>query len=416
MEVVLVFAVVLLVAVALSHLASRTLLSTAALFLVAGFATGELGLVPVDSGTDGVVLLTELALFAVLFTDAMLLGVRELVSSWRLAGRALVVGMPLVWVLTAGLAVALTTLPVTEALLLAAVLAPTDPVLASAIVGHQHVPYRLRQLLQVESGLNDGLALPVVLVLIAIAGPGDVTGGSLATELGLGILIGIGLPAAILLLLRLPVLRAAEQYEPLVGIAIGLTVLSSAKVFHGNLFLAAFAAGVAVATLAPEIRETFRRVGEPITELLKLAALLVFGALLSAENFGDIGTGDVAFAVLVIVAARPVAILVSLVGSGLPRGERLTAAWFGPKGFASVVYGLLVLHAGLDNGIHLFHVAAIAIALSMLVHSSTDVAIAERFATRVDGEDGDNRDTRTPPADRPDRPVRSADADTGGTS
>ena len=374
------FSIVLLVAVALSHLASRSLLSTAVLFLAAGFVTGELDLVPIDAQTSGVVLLTELALFAVLFTDALLLGVRELAASWRLPGRALALGMPLTWLVTAGLAVALTSLPLVEALLLAAVLAPTDPVLASAIVGQEHVPQRLRQLLQVESGLNDGLALPVVLTLMAIAGPDDVTAGALLTELGIGVALGIGIPVVILTIMRLEVLRAAEVYEPLVGLGIGLAVLASAKVFHGNIFLAAFAAGVTVTTLAPEVRETFHRVGEPLTELLKLGALLVFGALLSAENLGDITTGDVAFAVLVIVLARPVSIALSLLGSRLSRGERLTAAWFGPKGFASVVYGLLVLNSGLDEAVHLFHLAAIAIALSMVVHSSTDVAIAERFA------------------------------------
>ena len=173
MTVLLVFAAVLLGAVLLSDLAQRSVLSTAVLFLAAGFVLGPslVGVLPAGGADEDLVRrLAELALFAVLLTDGARVGARQLVSAWGLPGRALLLGMPLVFVLTALAAWGIAGLGWVEAALLGAVLAPTDPVFASAIVGREEVPARLRHLLNVESGINDGLALPVVLVLLSVLG------------------------------------------------------------------------------------------------------------------------------------------------------------------------------------------------------------------------------------------------------
>ncbi|WP_344192526.1 cation:proton antiporter, partial [Acrocarpospora corrugata] len=156
------FAVVLLLAVLLSSLANRTILSTAALFLVAGFVLGDgaLGLVSLTPADEIVAVLAELALFAVLFSDGMRVGWRDLREAWRLPGRALGWGLPLTLLVTAAGAHYLVGLGWAQALLVGAILAPTDPVFAAALVGNDKVPPRLRQLLNVESGVNDGLALP----------------------------------------------------------------------------------------------------------------------------------------------------------------------------------------------------------------------------------------------------------------
>ncbi|TDC80480.1 sodium:proton antiporter [Micromonospora sp. KC606] len=378
------FAVVLLLAVLVSALAHRTILSTAALFLVAGFLLGEDtgGVLHLDAESPIVAQLAELALFAVLFTDGMRVGWADLRSAWRLPGRALGWGLPLTLLVTAVLAHYVAGLNWPEALLIGAVLAPTDPVFAAALVGNDKVPARLRHLLNVESGVNDGLALPFVVVLLAVAaGSNDLHLGALATELAVGLLIGVLVPLSAIALERSRWFAASVAYAPLNGVAIGLLVLALGKVTHGNLFLAAFAAGITVATFGPRERAAFEHFGENVAELLKLAALLVFGALISVQFLGEISWTGWVFAVLAIVVARPVALWISFLRSGLGLREQAAAMWFGPKGFASVVYGLLVLKSGIPAGDEVFHLVALTIVISILAHSSTDVVIARAFDT-----------------------------------
>jgi len=381
-ELLLAFAVVLFAGVLLSGLAHRTVLSTAVLFLLAGVVLGDgvSGVLALEPDDELVIRLAELALFSVLYTDGMRVGFNDLRGAWRLPGRALVLGMPLTFGVTALLAHYIAGLGWTESMLVGAVLAPTDPVFASAIVGRPEVPGRLRSLLNVESGLNDGLALPVVLVLIAVLGDDEVAGTDLLTELGLGVALGIVVPAAAVLLIRSRFTSSTPLYASLGGLSIGLMVLGIASLTHANLFLAAFTAGITVATLAPDVEESFGEFGELVTELLKLAAILVFGALISPAFLGDIPFRGYVFALLALLLARPLAIFLSLLRSSLPFPEQAVAAWFGPKGFASVVYGLLILEAGVPRADEMFHLIALVIFASILAHSSTDVPIAHAFA------------------------------------
>lgn len=372
------FAAVLLAAVLVSELASRSVLSTSVLFLAAGFAAGPAlaGWVDVDPEGRQVRTVAELALFAVLFTDGMRIGARELVRAWRLPGRALLLGMPLTFAGTAALGRWLADLSWPEALLIGAALSPTDPVFASAIVGRQEVPLRLRRLLNVESGVNDGLALPVVLLLLVWMGAGHSEPTRLLGELALGIAIGVAVPWAALWLESRRAFAAHRVYEPLLAFAIALLVFALTALTHANEFLAAFAAGVTVASVSERARDDFHRFGEVATELFKLGALLLFGALISPAFFLEFGPAAYVFVALVLVAVRPVAVSLALAGTPLGWRETAVAAWFGPKGFASVVYGLLILNAGLERAPHLFHLIAIVIAVSIVAHSSTDVLVA----------------------------------------
>jgi NhaP-type Na+/H+ or K+/H+ antiporter len=377
------FAGLLVVAVLVSEVANRTVLSTAVLFLAGGFVLGPgvLGVLDVRAGDQGVSVLAELALFSVLYSDGMKVGFADLRRAWRLPGRALLLGLPITVVLTAGAAHLLVGLGWLPALLLGAVLSPTDPVFAAAIVGREEVPGRLRHLLNVESGLNDGLALPIVLVLLAASGGAEASGWGLAGELGLGVLIGVVVPLAVLGLERLPFLAATKGLQPLLPAAIGLLVLGLCLTTHGNLFLAAFAAGVTVSSFGPEFRHEFEQLGELVAEQLKLLAILVFGALITpAFLFQETPWTGWLFALVSLVLVRPVALLISLAGSGLDMREKGAAMWFGPKGFASVVYGLLVLDSGIDGADLLFHLTAVAIAVSIVAHSSTDVVVARQFS------------------------------------
>ncbi|WP_298462288.1 sodium:proton antiporter [uncultured Cellulomonas sp.] len=376
------FSVLLLAAVLISERANRTVLSTAVLFLLGGFVLGQgvLGVIDVETGDPVVGGLAELALFSVLFTDGMRVGVHDLRRAWRLPGRALLLGLPLTLVVTAALAHYVAGLPWLESFLLGAVLAPTDPVFASAIVGREEVPRRLRHLLNVESGVNDGLALPIVLVLLAAAAGGDTSGWQLAEEIGLGVLVGLLVPVVVVRLERLPFLQATRALQPLVAVSVGLLVLAVCQATHANLFLGAFTAGITLASLSPGLRHEFEQFGELVTELLKLGAILVFGALITPVFlFREIDAAGWVFAVLALVVARPVALQVSFWGSGLPGREKVAAMWFGPKGFASVVYGLIVLESGIGLSDQLFHLVGLVIFLSILAHSSTDVVVARQF-------------------------------------
>ncbi|MGY6651468.1 cation:proton antiporter domain-containing protein [Amycolatopsis sp. TRM77291] len=155
---------------------------------------------------------------------------------------------------------------------------------------------------------------------------------------------------------------------------------------HANPYLAAFAAGATLATMDRVSAEHFEHLGDLLSETTKCAALLVFGALITPERLSHLSVGDWAVAVIAIVLVRPAAMMLSLFRTQLPVRERSVAAWFGPKGFASVVYGLLALQAGIPEGEHVFDLVAITIALSIVLHSSTDVPGRQGTAHRTTGQ------------------------------
>ncbi|MCD9904535.1 cation:proton antiporter, partial [Streptomyces sp. MT29] len=169
------------------------------------------------------------------------------------------------------------------------------------------------------------------------------------------------------------------RLQPLLPLAVAVILYAACHLTHANPYLAAFSAGAVIVTVAPEAKTAFEPLGEALAELAKFAALLVFGALLTPHLFGELPIGGYAVAVLAIFLIRPASLLLSLVGTDFDRKEKLTAAWFGPKGFASVVYGLLVLQAGIPQGEEAFTLIAVTMAFSIVAHSSTDVPIARIF-------------------------------------
>lgn len=395
MVLIAVFGVVLLVAVLLSGLAARTVLSTSLLLLVGGALVGEgfLGLVEVTPDSGIVSVTADLALFAVLFVDGMHVSFPALRRGWRYPARALALGMPLAFAFMALVSHYLVGLDWTTSFLVGAVLAPTDPVFASAIVGRKEVPARLRQLLNVESGINDGLALPVVLLLIAAAGPAaghaPASGTAIGVELALGLVFGAGLPLLVHGVVRFRLFGAEPKLQPLLPLATGVILYALCHLTHANPYLAAFSAGAVLASASPESKASFEPLGESLAELAKFAALLIFGALLTPQLFGDLTVGGYVAVVLAILLIRPASLLLSLVGTSLDRRERYAAAWFGPKGFASVVYGLLVLQSGIPQAEQAYTLVAVCIAFSIVAHSSTDVPVARLFHVShlVEGRD-----------------------------
>ena len=191
-------------------------------------------------------------------------------------------------------------------------------------------------------------------------------------------------PCCAIRLERLRLFEAATAYEPLNAFAIGLFVFALASLTHANAFLAAFSAGITIATMSPAIRNAFHRFGELVAELLKLAAVLVFGALISPRFLGEIPVSGYVFAAGALLLARPASLGIAMLGSTLHRRERIAAAWFGRKGFASVVYGLLIVKSGFSASGELFHLVALVVVASIVAHSSTDVVIARWFESGGD--------------------------------
>ncbi|MFJ8667615.1 cation:proton antiporter [Streptomyces sp. NPDC093600] len=377
------------------------MLSTSFLFLVGGalVSDGFLGLIHITPDSEIVAVTADLALFAVLFTDGMHVSFPTLRAHWKNPARALGLGMPLAFVGMALVTHYLVGLDWTTSFLVGAVLAPTDPVFASAIVNRKQVPAKLRQLLNVESGINDGLALPVVLILIAAAGPtsghAQSSLGMIGLELGLGLVFGVLLPLLVNGLVRFRLLGAEPKLQPLLPLATGILLYALCHLTHANPYLAAFSAGAVIVAVSPEAKAAFEPLGEALAELAKFAALLVFGALLTPQLFGDLSFGGYVAVFVAIVLIRPASLLLSLIGTRFDRREKLVAAWFGPKGFASVVYGLLVLQAGIPQGEQAYTLIAVCIAFSIVAHSSTDVPIARLFdvddLAGIPDKDDDNR-------------------------
>lgn len=387
MILVLVFGVALLVAVLLSGVAARSVLSTSLLFLVAGAVVGGgvLGWIDVTPDSGIVSGAADLALFTVLFTDGAKLRRLRGEGGWQGPVRALGIGMPITFVLVTVLAHYLVGLDWIPAMLAGAVLAPTDPVFASAIVSRADIPARLRRLLSIESGLNDGLALPVVLLLLASTGfvsPDEPTSvPRVLLELGGGVVLGVMAPLVAWSLFRIPGLGVSPQLQPLGPVALAISIYGIADLVGVNAYLAAFLGGALLGVLAPRAHDEFEPLGDQASELAKFSALLVFGAVLTPTLFGSVSAGVWVVAVLTLVLARPAAVALSLYGRAIDRTELFTAAWFGPKGFASVVYGLLVLHSGTPEAERIYGLVAVTIALSIVVHSSTDIPVARLFRT-----------------------------------
>ncbi len=391
MDALFVFALTLFLAVLVSGLAERSILSTTVLFLVAGMLVGPsgFGLVRLDPQAPVVSEIATVALFSTLFTGGMRLGIRDLIETWRLPGRALLLGFPLSVLATGLLAHVMIGLEWRWAFLFGAVLAPTDPVFAAALVQRRGLASSLRHLLNVESGINDGLALPVVLWLIHSHRSGE-QAIALLPPLIAGVAVGIVVPWLGHRLEGSRWFGAHESYQASAAVAVALLVYSVAKLVNANELLAAFAAGVTVISLRPDISDHFRGFAENLANLFKFAGVYIFGTLLSVSLIRDFSLPDVLLVVLALLAVRPATLMLALLGSGMPWRERAVAAWFGPKGFASVLYAVLVLRAGVPPAEELFRLAAAVITASLVIHSSTDV-LAARWLAR----DGQRRRPRS---------------------
>jgi sodium/hydrogen antiporter len=382
----------LLVAGALvSGLAQRSFLSLTAVFVVAGFVLGRGGLdvLGFDPSSSFVTALAVTALIVILFRDGLEVDAEMLQAHWHLPLRKLVAAMPLTAALVALATKALTDLSWTEAFLLGALLAPTDPVLSSSVVTNPRVPRLVRHSLNLESGMNDGLALPAVLALVAGLGTqeGEFVWWRFVLQdvaLGLAFGVAVGLAAAWLMPRGeglgpgIPPHQKALYALGVAFFAYGAAVLPPA----GNGFIAVFVAAITLGIRRPDVRGYFAQRSDDVIELVKLGVFVVFGSLLTLEGlFGD-GWAAVAIVCFTLLVARPVAVFAALAGTSTDMFTRGFMAWFGPKGVATMTFSLLVLSAGLAAGERIFNLAALAVFTSILAHGLTDTPGSDWLARR----------------------------------
>lgn len=385
---VLVFGALLAVVAALSGAMRGTVLSASVLSLGLGVVLAAVGLVHVDPRSPSIVELIELALVLTLFSDGMFVERRLLRRHRGPVLRALAIAMPLTLLLLALAAKALFVgLTWAEAFLLGAVLSATDPVVTSAVVTSRRVPESVRHTLNLESGLNDGLALPFVLFFLVLAQPGGDAGTEAAKLVGqaaVGGLIGAALGAlGGRLHPRLPAGGITSRYEGIYAIGFALAAFGLAEVTWGNGLIAAFVCGIAMAATEDEVPAGFVDFSESASTILQVVTFFVFGALIVTTGFHYSVPALVAFVLFALAVARPVALLLSFLGTRISRAERLFMAWFGPKGVASMLFALLVLKSTVPGRDLVFDVASITIVASIVVHGLTDTIGAGWVGDRV---------------------------------
>lgn len=404
---VAVLGAVLIVGALVSGIAERSFLSLTSLFVLVGFLVGDGGLQWVDfKAHSGLVAdLAFVALIVILFRDGLEVEGEMLQRAWRLPARKLMLAMPLTAGIVAVAARLLFGLSWTESLLLGALLCPTDPVLTSSIVTNPRVPRLLRHSLNLESGMNDGLALPAVLALVAaleVSAHGFVWWRFVLQDIGLGLLFGFacGLLASVLLpqerlgdgereprrILGLrPVFRHAipahQKSLFALGVAFatyGVTVLSP----RGNGFIAVFVAAITLGVRRPDLGVHFERRAAEIVEIVKLGIFLVFGALLTVHALTIEGFSAIAFVAIAFLIARPLAVWLSLIGTRTDTPTRLFLGWFGPKGVATMTFSLLILDRDVAAGPRIFDIAAFVVLCSIVIHGATDTPGANWIARR----------------------------------
>lgn len=368
------------------------LVFTAAGWLVAALAGGTRP-VGLDAGT--VRLLAEVTLALLLFHDASKLRLRELRTEWRPVARLLLVGLPLtVLAGYAAVALLLPGLGVGLTLFVASALAPTDAALGAPTVSNPAVPRRIRNLLNVESGLNDGLATPVVLLALAIAAGGDAGAGGAVLELAIG--LGVG---AALGWLGGRAMARATVHEAVTVVGRGIVLLTlpvvgylGASLLSGNGFVAAFVAGLAFAVGAgPLAHEAPSETAlEAAIGILGPGVWFVFGAAVGPIVAAGLGWETVLLAVSSLTVLRMVPVAVSLLGSGLRPQTVAFIGWFGPRGLASLVFLLLSIEelgagGGVADDAHAVAVVTIGVTVlgSVVAHGLSSTPLVARYGAWV---------------------------------
>jgi NhaP-type Na+/H+ or K+/H+ antiporter len=377
----------------LSGLASRSFLSLTALFVLAGLALGEGGLevLDFDPRSGFVTALAVVALILILFRDGLEVEAEMLQTAWHLPLLKLLLAMPITAALVACATKGLTDLSWTESFLVGALLSPTDPVLSSSVVTNPRVPRLIRHSLNLESGLNDGLALPAVLAFTAAleADNDFVWWKFVLQDVTLGFATGavVGLLAARLMPRgRALGIQVSSHQKALYGLGVALTAYGVAVLEpEANGFISVFVCAIVLGIVRPDIRQSFEARSEDVIEIVKLGVFLVFGALLTTDLLFEDGWAAIGIVVFALVVARPVAVFVALAGTRqVGTDGKAFMAWFGPKGVATMTFSLFVLSSQAAEAERIFGIAALAVLVSIVAHGLSDQPGSEWIARRAE--------------------------------
>ncbi|WP_395344248.1 cation:proton antiporter [Ningiella sp. W23] len=382
-----------------SKLSHRTLVSGPMVFVAAGALFGSLGLdvLELNITSEELKFVAEITLILILFVDASIIRFKTLGSVLGgIPSRLLGIGLPLSMVL--GTLVAVWMFPNSSIwllMLVALMLSPTDAALGQAVVNNEHVPQKIREGISVESGLNDGIALPPILLCMAVLSYGNSAIGHdgywygfLAMQLTIGPLVGaaVGIIGAKCIDWATHRNWMNATFHQISAIALSILAYSLAEAFSGNGFIAAFFAGLLfgskhMGSKIPKVLTRSSEFGEAFGELLSLIVFFVFGAVALPHflPFWDIKT--IIYALLSLTLIRFIPVYISLIGTGIKPYTKCFIAWFGPRGIASVLYLLMVItELGLEQYDQALSIVVLTILISVFAHGVSAVPMSKRFA------------------------------------
>lgn len=370
--------IVIVVASLLSGIVERVGVPLVAAFLLLGAALGPsgFGIVDIQLHSPELKVLATLGLALVLFSDAVGVDMKELRERGRLALTVLGPGTVLPALVIAAAGKWLLDLPTAAAAILGAAIASTDPVLLRTVLRSSALSPTARTALRLESGMNDVALLPIVAIgTLVMAGGGRVAGDVLGRHLIglflLGPVLGavIGWAGIIMLTTVRDRIGVRRDYESLYALGLGFGAYAAAEAVGGSGFLAAFAAGLAIASLDVELCDCFLEYGEATAEMLLLLTFVAFGTSLVWTGLAVIDARTIAFA-LVALFARTIVLYPVLGLVGVKGRDRRLIALFGPRGLSSLLLVLLPVFAGVSGAERLFTVTCLVVLLSLVVHGS----------------------------------------------
>ncbi len=383
----------MLAVAAVSRRLSGTPVTPAMVFVLIGVVIGPLVIDGVEVSPEGAAVrtLAEATLAIVLFSDAARIKVTALRREYGFPLRLLGIGLPLTIVLGGLLAAGIfDELTITEALVLAVVLAPTDAALGQAVVADRRLPSRIRQGLNVESGLNDGMCVPLLLIALASAeiqsevAPGRHVLTIILEEIGFGLAGGLtaGILASAVLVLAGRRGLIAGPWRQVVPVAGAALAFSLAAGLGGSGFIAAFVAGGIFGGLVGRESDEAARLSEEIGDLLDGSTFVVFGAVLLGPSLSHVDWRVAAYAVLSLTVVRMLPVAIAMLGTKARQPTVAFAGWFGPRGLASIVFAVIVVQEShLPHTDTILLVAYTTVGLSVLAHGVTAAPLTNRYVS-----------------------------------
>jgi NhaP-type Na+/H+ or K+/H+ antiporter len=322
--------------------------------------------------------LADLTLALILFIDAANADLSVLKRQFRIPSRMLLFGLPgVIFLGTLTASLLFDNLSLFEAAILGTMLAATDAALGKAVVTNKSVPTQIREGLNIESGLNDGLCVPILFVFIALAIGSGTEGGStmlalehLAGELGIGLAVGLGLTAVGTWAMRWCRDKGwlTEIWKQVTVVALAIACFSVAQSLHGSGYIAAFTGGLLFGFRAKEATHRLVLAAEGTGETLALMTWLVFGATVIGQSVEYFTWEMLVYALLSLTVIRILPIFLSLSGTGESTASKLFLGWFGPRGLASIVFAIIVINMGVPEGKFIAMVVVLTVFLSLVAH------------------------------------------------